>query len=90
MLLVAMASTALANDPLPYPGLSRFRVLKSGKAEHDVRGLQQFLTMRGYNTQVIDGALSNIDTAVENHDNIQNYGERISQLTHLYHVTHIL
>jgi peptidoglycan hydrolase-like protein with peptidoglycan-binding domain len=75
-LLVAMASTALAtDDTFPYLGWSQFRVLKDGKAGHDVRGLQQHLLMCGYNPGTVDGSFGpNTTAAVKRYQSAKGLG----------------
>lgn len=65
VLTLAISGVALAYDPAPYNSWSQFRQISYGSSGGDVYGCQQFLTMRGYDPQGIDGAFgSNTRTAV--------------------------
>ena len=56
MLVFAFCTTAFADtDPNPKKYWSHMPTVKSGKEGHHVRGLQQFLLMRGYAPGSVDG-----------------------------------
>jgi hypothetical protein len=72
-MIFACAATAFAaDDTFPYLGWSQFRVVKLNKAGTDVRGLQQYLKMTGYYSDLVDGHFGpNTDAAVRRYQAAQ-------------------